>query len=73
MTMFDDDGAELRRVLKDMRDEQDRRHEALLAKLAEARDAEPEAEPFGPARLRAAYAEQPSPAETRKQRKERQQ
>ena len=69
MTIFDDDGAELRRVLKAMRDEQDRRHEALLAELAKDRAAEPE--PFGQARIARTYADGPTPSETREQRKDR--
>lgn len=70
MTIFDDDGAELRRVLKAMRDEQDRRHEALLAELAKDRAAA-EPEPFGQAHIARAYADGPTPSETREQRRDR--
>jgi len=68
-SIFDDDDAELRRVLKEMRDEQDRRHEALLDELARDRAAEPDR--FGQARIARAYADGPTPSEIREQRKER--
>jgi len=69
MTTPDFDGEALREALREMRAEQDRRHEALLAELAKDRAAEPE--PFGQARIDRAYVDGPTPSETREQRKDR--
>jgi len=69
MTTPDFDGEALREALREMRAEQDRRHEALLAELAEDRAAGPDR--FGQARIARAYADGPTPSETREQRKNR--